>query len=146
MKDARKRLMSILQELIQSEQVLQRHMRNEDGRAPDQLEDWMHVVENDEIVEALDNRTLEKIRLVLAALDRVDRGTYGYSVKSGEPIEPERLKAIPWATLTIEEARQEEGAGQRPVHRGASLDKAQPLEKGEPPGMSPGPTGSRDQG
>lgn len=147
MKDVKRRLLGILQELTNQEQVLQQHLRNENGRIPDQLEDWMNVVENDEVVEALDRRTLDKIRAVLAAIDRVDSGTYGYSVKSGDPIEPDRLKAIPWATLTVTEAREQEGAGRPPVHRGASLDKAQPLERGEePPGMSPGPTRSRDEG
>ena len=37
--------------------------------------------------------------------DRLDDGTYGRSVRSGEPIPDERLEADPAAELTIEEAR-----------------------------------------
>jgi DnaK suppressor protein len=37
------------------------------------------------------------------ALDRMAEGTYGYSVISGRPIPKERLKAIPWATVLVEE-------------------------------------------
>jgi len=39
------------------------------------------------------------------ALHRLDEGTYGRSVRSGEPIPDERLEADPAAELTIEEAR-----------------------------------------
>lgn len=146
MKDhqVRKRLMGELQELLRREKGLREHLRNEQGRTPEQLEDWMGVIENDEVVESLDRWTLQRIREVLAAIDRLDRGTWGKSVKSGRPIEPARLEAIPWATLTIDEARQEEGAGYPPVERTASQRKAEPMEKGAPPGMSPGPTRSRD--
>jgi len=40
-----------------------------------------------------------------AALDRLAAGTYGYSVQSGRPIPHDRLEAIPWATLLVEEKR-----------------------------------------
>ena len=38
-----------------------------------------------------------------AALERMEAGTYGYSVVSGRPIPRERLEAIPWATELVEE-------------------------------------------
>ena len=45
----------------------------------------------------------------LAAVDRAEKrlaaGTYGYSVRSGEPIPDERLEADPTTELTFEEAR-----------------------------------------
>jgi len=40
-----------------------------------------------------------------AALDRMAAGTYGYSIQSGRPIPHDRLEAIPWATLLVEEKR-----------------------------------------
>jgi DnaK suppressor protein len=39
------------------------------------------------------------------ALQRLDDGTYGRSVRSGLPIPAERLEADPAAELTVEEAR-----------------------------------------
>jgi len=36
---------------------------------------------------------------------RLDEGTYGRSIRSGDPIPDERLEADPAAELTIEEAR-----------------------------------------
>jgi DnaK suppressor protein len=57
--------------------------------------------EDDAIAESLRDRldTIER------ALHRLDDGTYGRSVRSGEPIPDERLETDPAAELTIEEAR-----------------------------------------
>jgi DnaK suppressor protein len=59
---------------------------------------------DDAIAESLHNR-LEAIE---RALHRLDTGTYGRSVRSGEPIPDDRLEADPAAELTIEEARADE--------------------------------------
>jgi DnaK suppressor protein len=57
--------------------------------------------EDDAIAESMRDR-LEAIE---RALHRLDDGTYGRSVRSGEPIPDERLEADPAAELTISEAR-----------------------------------------
>jgi len=57
--------------------------------------------EDDAVSESLRDR-LEAIE---RALGRLDDGTYGRSVRSGQPIPDERLEADPAAELTIEEAR-----------------------------------------
>ena len=56
---------------------------------------------DDAIAESLRNR----LDAIERALRRLDEGTYGRSVRSGEPIPDERLEADPAAELTIEEAR-----------------------------------------
>ena len=38
---------------------------------------------------------------VTAALGRVDDGSYGYDEETGEPIDPERLEAVPTARTNI---------------------------------------------
>jgi RNA polymerase-binding transcription factor len=43
-----------------------------------------------------------------AALARIDAGTYGICVNCGSQIAPERLEAMPWATLCIDCKRKEE--------------------------------------
>jgi DnaK suppressor protein len=59
--------------------------------------------------EAQDEGVAESLRDRLAVIDRalarLDAGTYGYSVRSGQPIPDERLEADPAAELTVEEAR-----------------------------------------
>ena len=56
---------------------------------------------DDAIAESLRNR----LDAIERALHRLNAGTYGRSVRSGEPIPDERLEADPAAELTIEEAR-----------------------------------------
>ena len=43
-----------------------------------------------------------------AALARIDDGTYGLCTRCGRPIDPERLEAVPYATLCIEDKRAQE--------------------------------------
>lgn len=45
-----------------------------------------------------------------AALGRIDDGTYGLCAACGREISPERLEAVPYATLCIEDKRAQEGA------------------------------------
>ena len=41
---------------------------------------------------------------VLRALEKLDEGTYGTCDVCGDPISPERLEAIPWATRCVKDA------------------------------------------
>jgi len=52
---------------------------------------------------ALSAQARQTIADIDAALARMRTGTYGYSVVSGRPIPRERLEAIPWATVLVEE-------------------------------------------
>jgi len=57
--------------------------------------------------EETDDAVAAGLRERLAALDRaehrIERGTFGYSVRSGLPIPDARLEADPAAELTVEE-------------------------------------------
>jgi DnaK suppressor protein len=59
--------------------------------------------------QGLDDAVADSLRDRLAALgralQRLDDGSYGRSVRSGLPIPDERLEADPAAELTVEEAR-----------------------------------------
>ena len=52
-----------------------------------------------------DNNLLKKIN---AALERIENGTYGYSVVSGDEIGLSRMLARPLATMTVEEQEEYE--------------------------------------
>jgi DnaK suppressor protein len=64
--------------------------------------------------QGLDDSISEGLRDRLAAIDRalqrLDKGTYGRSVLSGDPIPDARLEADPAAELTVEEARARRGS------------------------------------
>ncbi len=65
--------------------------------------------------EERDAGLVERLREELAAIERAERrldeGTYGRSVESGEPIPEDRLEAIPWAERTVEEQARYERLG-----------------------------------
>src|SRR4029453_6743509 len=54
--------------------------------------------------EAVDDAVIEQLRSELEAIERAEKrledGTYGLSVVSGEPIPPRRREAGPWAART----------------------------------------------
>lgn len=52
---------------------------------------------------ALSAQARDTVVEIDAALDRIMAGTYGYSIVSGEPIPRERLEAIPWAAVLVQE-------------------------------------------
>jgi RNA polymerase-binding transcription factor DksA len=52
---------------------------------------------------ALSAQARQIIADIDTALLRLIDGSYGYSIESGRPIPRERLEAIPWATVLVEE-------------------------------------------
>ena len=63
--------------------------------------------------EERDAGIAERLREELQAIERAERrleeGSYGRSVESGEPIPDDRLEAIPWAERTVAEQQRWEG-------------------------------------
>lgn len=53
-------------------------------------------------LEALGTQEMRRLRLIEAALVRIENGKYGFCLKSGKPIPRERLEAIPYALYRIE--------------------------------------------
>jgi DnaK suppressor protein len=45
-----------------------------------------------------------RLESIARAEKRLEEGSYGLSVRSGEPIPDARLEVEPWAELTVEEA------------------------------------------
>ena len=53
--------------------------------------------EGDEVLEGLGTAGLSEIRMIQAALRRIEDGTFGDCVACGEPISEARLNAVPHA-------------------------------------------------
>jgi len=47
----------------------------------------------------------EKLDQITVALDRIETGNYGICIESGEPIQKERLEAIPYALRSVKVKR-----------------------------------------
>ena len=67
------------------------------------VEDDAELIEDEQVDEALAAQLRGELEAVERAEARVEAGTYGLSVESGEPIPRKRLEAIPWAERTAEE-------------------------------------------
>jgi DnaK suppressor protein len=62
-----------------------------------------------EIDYTLEENSGNVLREIEGALKRIDDGTFGICTACGKPIEPERLKHLPWATLCATDARGSRG-------------------------------------
>jgi DnaK suppressor protein len=61
-----------------------------------------------ELDEGLEENATHLLHEIDAALQRIENGTYGTCVVCGKPIGEERLEAVPWATLCIDDKRKQE--------------------------------------
>jgi DnaK suppressor protein len=61
----------------------------------------------------VDDALIQQLRTELEAIERAEQrledGTYGFSIESGEPIPAGRLEAVPWAERTPAEQERLEG-------------------------------------
>jgi RNA polymerase-binding protein DksA len=60
-----------------------------------------------ELDEGLEEDARAQLRDVEAALERLEAGDYGTCAACGKQIPAERLEAVPWTTLCIEDARKQ---------------------------------------
>jgi DnaK suppressor protein len=87
------------------EQALVGRGHTDVGELSDQDEPADQATElyQDEFDEGLAEDIREQLAAVARAEARLEAGTYGLSVLSGEPIPDERLEAVPTAELTVAE-------------------------------------------
>jgi RNA polymerase-binding transcription factor len=64
-----------------------------------------------ELEEGLSDRLRDELQALERAEQRLDAGTYGLSVETGEPIPDARLQAVPWAERTADEQARYEAGG-----------------------------------
>jgi DnaK suppressor protein len=76
--------------------------------------DWEEqatVRQHDEVFDELAEEERRQARAIRAALQRIEEGSYGQYVTCGEPIDPRRLAALPYATRCIVCVRRAEHHG-----------------------------------
>ena len=61
-----------------------------------------------ELDEGLEDDARDQLRQVDEAVARIDAGTYGTCSVCGKAIPVERLEALPWTTLCIDDARKQQ--------------------------------------
>jgi RNA polymerase-binding protein DksA len=61
-----------------------------------------------EMASTLEDNSTHVLAEIDGALERIDAGTFGTCQACGNPIDEERLEALPWATLCIDDKRKQE--------------------------------------
>jgi DnaK suppressor protein len=74
----------------------------------DHLGDLATATFDRELDYTLEENAEAVLRAIDSALKGMDDGTYGRCQNCGQPISPERMEAIPWATRSIDCKRREE--------------------------------------
>ena len=70
--------------------------------------DYATELFDEELEQGLEAQLREELAAVERAERRLEQGTYGRSIESGEPIPDARLEAVPWAERTAEEQARHE--------------------------------------
>ncbi len=71
-------------------------------------QDWEEMAterEGDEVLEGMGQAGLREMRMIEAALKRIDDGEYGDCAKCGAPISDERLDLLPYTPFCADCAR-----------------------------------------
>src|SRR5580700_2062580 len=77
---------------------------SEDEAATGDVSDAAQPLTAEGMDDSIADTLRDRLEAIDRALNRLDDGTYGLSVRSGEPIPDERLEADPAAELTVAEA------------------------------------------
>ena len=110
--ECRKRLIELRTELINRSRSAMREFEMRDRGGGDEADLTMSLMaENDFLTSQ--GRLKEQLLEIEQALARIELGVYGICEETEEPIEVERLRALPWTRLSIEGAEIRETVNRR---------------------------------
>jgi DnaK suppressor protein len=102
MSDVKEKLQAQLEESLKELEHLDERLQHKaeygPGKGDPAIYDW-------ELTLALREQAKAKVETIRQALQNVEEGRYGICESCGQPIDPERLEALPLATLCIKCAR-----------------------------------------
>jgi DnaK suppressor protein len=85
---------------------------SEDGKQGDEGDQTVRALAESEALSNNERLRSQLIEIEMA-LSRIENGTYGICEETEEPIEPDRLMAIPWTRLSLEGAEMRESMQKR---------------------------------
>ncbi|UCG54082.1 MAG: TraR/DksA C4-type zinc finger protein [Dehalococcoidia bacterium] len=97
LEDDRKRLVEQLEQIRANRSTEDRREGSPFGKREEEATETAEL----ENRMALEKRVLDQLAEVDNALTKFDKGTYGICESCGKPINPERLEALPQATLCM---------------------------------------------
>jgi DnaK suppressor protein len=97
-------------------QILERYLKKEEtekvlteqSAEPRDLEEYANIDITEEILAQLSDVEIEILKAIDDALERIGNKSYGICEVCGKEIEEERLEAVPWTTLCIQHAKEQE--------------------------------------
>ena len=108
----KRKLLESKMDLLNRSKETERMLRELGDKSGDEADQSAAILSENEV---LSNQ--ERIRYQLTeieiALSKMANGTYGICEETEEPIEPQRLLAIPWTRLSIEGAETREAMNKR---------------------------------
>ena len=99
--DIREKLERQLAELRERHAKITQHLRRADDQMPADSEEQAIYLENDEVLEALDERGRSEFVAIRAALGRISAGTYAVCESCGALIPEGRLLVMPTTTQCV---------------------------------------------
>ncbi len=108
----RKKLLKTKTDLLNQVREAQNDMAFSEGHGGDEADQTVRLMEEREFLNR-NERINHQLMAVEMALARIEQGCYGICEETGEPIEPERLIALPWTSLSIEGAEIRESVNKK---------------------------------
>lgn len=99
---ARHRLEDMMKSIGERLARLERHVGHREEAIAADFEEQAVELANSETMFALDDQLQQEAHEVQAALDRIDRGTYGECGRCGSTIDPRRLEVLPATRFCID--------------------------------------------
>jgi RNA polymerase-binding transcription factor DksA len=97
MNEIKKQLLELKTDIENRIEQTQQHIRHVEGPVEQDFEEQAVSRKNDDVIYNLDSLAKTELLQINAALQRIDKGVYGVCTRCGENIDPERLKALPYA-------------------------------------------------
>lgn len=110
-RQCRGKLIQVRTDLINRQRESRLDLSNDD-KGGDEADQTVRVLQEAEFL-SMQDRIRSHLMEVDQALARIEQGTFGICEETEEPIEPERLLAIPWTRLSIEGAEIRESVDRR---------------------------------
>lgn len=111
-KECRARLVEMKMELLNRSRSALREYEQRDRGGSDEGDMTMSILAENDFLSS-QSRAKERLLDIETALARIERGNYGVCEETDEPIEIERLRALPWTRLSIEGAELRESLRKR---------------------------------
>ena len=101
-------LLGLRRDMLRRLGKIGKHLLPEDEPLEADSQEQAQQLENEEVLSALDDSSRKELTQINAALERMESGDYGECVQCGELIPLKRLQALPYATLCIACATEQE--------------------------------------